>query len=101
MPSIYPRITTQQNIDTFRRQIKSLGFSYDWDREVDTTDPDYFKWTQWIFLTIYDTWYDPDAEEGPADRRAADPAPRCRRRATTPCGSTGTASGWPTRPRCR
>ena len=46
----HPRITTQANIDTFRRQIKSLGFSYDWDREVDTTDPDYYKWTQWIFL---------------------------------------------------
>ncbi len=40
----------RQNIDTFRRQIKTLGFCYDWDREVDTTDPDYFKWTQWIFL---------------------------------------------------
>ncbi len=56
----HPRITTQANIDTFRRQIKSLGFSYDWDREVDTTDPGYYKWTQWIFLKIYDTWYDPD-----------------------------------------
>jgi leucyl-tRNA synthetase len=58
----HPRITTQANIETFRRQIKSLGFSYDWDREVDTTDPDYYKWTQWIFLKIYDTWYDPDFE---------------------------------------
>jgi leucyl-tRNA synthetase len=60
----HPRITTRNNIDTFRRQIKSLGFSYDWDREVDTTDPNYFKWTQWIFLTIYDTWYDPVAKKG-------------------------------------
>jgi leucyl-tRNA synthetase len=58
----HPRITTQANINNFRRQIKSLGFSYDWDREVDTTDPDYYKWTQWIFLQIYDTWYDPDCE---------------------------------------
>ncbi|HWE38738.1 MAG TPA: leucine--tRNA ligase [Isosphaeraceae bacterium] len=58
----HPSITTQKNINTFRRQIKSLGFSYDWDREVDTTDPDYYKWTQWIFLQIYDTWYDPDFE---------------------------------------
>jgi leucyl-tRNA synthetase len=58
----HPRITTQANINTFRRQIKSLGFSYDWDREVDTTDPDYYKWTQWIFLQLYDTWYDPDFE---------------------------------------
>src|SRR4051794_16051621 len=56
----HPRITTQANIDTFRRQIKSLGFSYDWDREIDTTDPDYYRWTQWIFLQLFDSWYDPD-----------------------------------------
>jgi leucyl-tRNA synthetase len=56
--NVHPRITTQQNIATFRRQIQSLGFSYDWDREVDTTDPAYFRWTQWIFLLLYDTWYD-------------------------------------------
>ena len=62
--NVHPRITTRNNIDTFRRQIKSLGFSYDWDREVDTTDPAYFKWTQWIFLTIYDTWYDHAAMKG-------------------------------------
>ena len=60
----HPRITTQENIKTFRRQIKSLGFSYDWQREVDTTDPDYVKWTQWIFLQIYDTWYDPISKRG-------------------------------------
>ena len=62
--NVHPRITTRNNIDTFRRQIKSLGFSYDWDREVDTTDPAYFKWTQWIFLTIYDTWYDHATQKG-------------------------------------
>src|SRR5690349_15736228 len=60
----HPRVTTQNNIDTFRRQIKMLGFSYDWDREVDTTDPHYFKWTQWIFLQIYDTWYDAEQKRG-------------------------------------
>jgi leucyl-tRNA synthetase len=60
----HPRITTRNNIDTFRRQIKALGFSYDWDREVDTTDPAYFKWTQWIFLLIHDTWYDPAQKKG-------------------------------------
>ena len=60
----HPRITTQENINTFRRQIKSLGFSYDWDREVDTTDANYFKWTQWIFLTIYDSWYDAVQQKG-------------------------------------
>jgi len=49
----HPSITTKKNVDTFRRQIQMLGFSYDWDREVDTTDPQYFKWTQWIFLQLY------------------------------------------------
>ena len=62
--NVHPRITTQQNIATFRRQIQSLGFSYDWDREVDTTDPGYFRWTQWIFLLLYDTWYDAAAAKG-------------------------------------
>ncbi len=60
----HPRTTTQNNIATFRRQIKMLGFSYDWDREVDTTDPKYFKWTQWIFLVLYDTWYDAQQQRG-------------------------------------
>jgi leucyl-tRNA synthetase len=58
--NVHPRDTTRKNIDNFRRQIKSLGFSYDWDREVDTTDPGYYRWTQWIFLQLHDTWYDPD-----------------------------------------
>src|SRR3954462_6203684 len=62
--NVHPRITTQQNIDTFRRQIKSLGFSYDWDREVNTTDPAYVKWTQWIFLVLFDTWFDRAANKG-------------------------------------
>ena len=44
----------EHNIDNFRRQIKSLGFSYDWDREINTTDPAYYKWTQWIFLKLYE-----------------------------------------------
>jgi leucyl-tRNA synthetase len=55
----HPRQTTEDNIATFKRQIKSLGFSYDWSREVDTTDPGYFKWTQWIFLKLYHSWFDP------------------------------------------
>ncbi|MEO8875792.1 MAG: leucine--tRNA ligase, partial [Polyangiaceae bacterium] len=49
----HPRATTASNIVTFKRQLKSLGFSYDWDREVDTTDPKYVKWTQWIFLQFF------------------------------------------------
>lgn len=50
----HPRETTKKNIATFKRQLKMLGFSYDWDREIDTTDPGYVKWTQWIFLELFD-----------------------------------------------
>ncbi len=55
----HPRKTTEANIATFKRQIQSLGFSYDWSREFATTDPDYFKWTQWIFLKLYNSWFNP------------------------------------------
>ena len=55
----HPRITTETNIANFTRQIQSLGFSYDWSREVATTDPEYFRWTQWIFLKIYNSWFNP------------------------------------------
>jgi leucyl-tRNA synthetase len=61
---VHPSVNTQENIANFRRQIQMLGFSYDWDREVDTTDPKYFRWTQWIFLQIYDTWYDAEQKRG-------------------------------------
>ena len=50
---IHPAIVTKKNVDRFRAQLKSLGFSFDWDREVNTTDPEYYKWTQWIFLQLY------------------------------------------------
>ncbi|BBO31670.1 leucine--tRNA ligase [Lacipirellula parvula] len=61
---VHPRIQTEKNISTFRRQLKSLGFSYDWGREIATTDVEYFRWTQWIFLQIYDTWFDADLQKG-------------------------------------
>ena len=51
---VHPRAATEKNIETFKRQIKSIGFSYDWDREINTTDPGYFKWTQWIFLKLFE-----------------------------------------------
>jgi leucyl-tRNA synthetase len=54
----HPRKTTEENIANFTRQIKSLGFSYDWSRELATTDPDYFTWTQWIFLKLYNSYFD-------------------------------------------
>jgi leucyl-tRNA synthetase len=59
----HPRKTTEENIATFKRQIKSLGFSYDWSREIDTTDPQYFKWTQWIFLRLYNSWFNPQTNK--------------------------------------
>jgi leucyl-tRNA synthetase len=59
----HPRVTTEANIANFTRQIKSLGFSYDWSRELATTDPDYFKWTQWIFLKLYNSWFNPETNK--------------------------------------
>jgi leucyl-tRNA synthetase len=53
----HPRVTTEANIANFTRQIKSLGFSYDWSRELATTDVEYFNWTQWIFLKLYNSWF--------------------------------------------
>ena len=51
---VHPRITTENNINNYRRQLQAIGFSYDWDREISTTDPDYYKWTQWIFLKLFE-----------------------------------------------
>ncbi|MEP5047787.1 MAG: leucine--tRNA ligase, partial [Balneola sp.] len=50
----HPKITTEKNVNKFREQLQAIGFSYDWDREINTTDPDYFKWTQWIFLKLFE-----------------------------------------------
>ncbi|MEK7269889.1 MAG: leucine--tRNA ligase [Planctomycetota bacterium] len=57
----HPAETTKRNVDNMRSQIQRLGFSYDWDREVDTTDPGYYRWTQWIFLQMFNSWYDESA----------------------------------------
>ena len=59
----HPRVTTEANITNFTRQIKSLGFSYDWSRELATTDVEYFKWTQWIFLKLYNSWFNPETNK--------------------------------------
>ena len=55
---VHPRVTTEQNIENYTRQLKTFGFSYDWDRSFATTDPDYYRWTQWIFLQLFDSWFD-------------------------------------------
>ena len=66
----HPRINTEQNVNNFRRQLRRLGFSYDWEREVNTTDPDYVRWTQWIFQQLYGSYYDHEAASARAGRRA-------------------------------
>src|ERR1017187_9217299 len=59
----HPSITTRDNVAKFKSQLERIGFSYDWQREVNTTDPRYFKWTQWIFLKIYNSWFNPKANK--------------------------------------
>jgi leucyl-tRNA synthetase len=54
---VHPAKSTQDNIQNFKRQVGNIGFSYDWSREVQTCDPKYYKWTQWIFLQIFDSWF--------------------------------------------
>ena len=56
----HPTITNERNIENFRGQIERLGFSYDWEREISTADPDFFRWTQWNFLQIYHSWFNPE-----------------------------------------
>ena len=84
----HPAITTRENIAKFKSQLKRIGFSYDWQREINTTDPGYFKWTQWIFLQIYNSWFNPETNK-------AEPISTYQRR------ETRTAFGSPMWPRCR
>ena len=58
----HPAVTTRENVAKFKSQLKRIGFSYDWEREVNTTDPAYYKWTQWIFLQIYNSWFNPETK---------------------------------------
>jgi leucyl-tRNA synthetase len=59
----HPAITTRANVAKFKAQLKRIGFSYDWQREVNTTDPGYFRWTQWIFLQLYNSWFNPESNK--------------------------------------
>ncbi len=67
----HPRVTTEANVANFTKQLKSLGFAYDWDREVNTTDPGYFKWTQWIFLKLYNSYVGDDGKAHPVSELEA------------------------------
>src|ERR1700740_1761994 len=59
----HPKITTEQNIARYREQLDKIGFSFDWDRQGRTSDPDYYKWTQCIFIRIYHSWYNPSTDK--------------------------------------
>jgi leucyl-tRNA synthetase len=59
----HPAITTEQNIKRYREQLDKIGFSFDWDREVRTSDPNYYKWTQWIFIQLFNSWYNPESDK--------------------------------------
>ena len=59
----HPAVTTRENVAKFKSQLKRIGFSYDWEREINTTDPRYYKWTQWIFLQIYNSWFNPETNK--------------------------------------
>ena len=67
----HPRVTTEANVTNFRKQLQSLGFAYDWDREVNTTDPGYFTWTQWIFLKLYNSHVGADGKAHPVSELEA------------------------------
>lgn len=59
----HPALTTEENINTYRRQLDRIGFSFDWSREVRTSDPSYYKWTQWIFIQLFESWYNNDTNK--------------------------------------
>ena len=62
----HPAITTEENIATYRRQLDQIGFSFDWDREVRTSDPNYYKWTQWVFIQLFNSWYNNETDKAEA-----------------------------------
>src|SRR5690606_9695899 len=59
----HPAITTAENINRYRIQLDKIGFSFDWSREVRTSDPDYYQWTQWIFIQLFESWYNQETDQ--------------------------------------
>ena len=59
----HPKTTTEKNINTYRNQLDKIGFSFDWSREIRTSNPDYYKWTQLIFIELFESWYDKDQDK--------------------------------------
>ena len=98
----HPAVTTRENVAQFKSQLKRIGFSYDWQREINTTDPGYYKWTQWIFLQIYNSWFNPETQQSRADfnlsRRQSRQRPaRVRGRCAGELVSRSWARFWPTK----
>ena len=89
----HPSITTQANIDRYRTQLDQLGFSFDWDREVRTSDPCYYRWTQWIFSQLFQSWYDLETDK-------AQPIDTLIQRLSTEGNSSIRAAGAETAPAC-
>ena len=98
----HPRTTTQANVANMRRQLRALGLGHDARRSIATTDPDYYRWTQWIFLQIFNSWYDTDADQGAPRRRVGrgargrQSAPRRRGTPSGPTSTPSTGAGWST-----
>ena len=95
---VHPEVTTKTAIDNFRRQLKRFGFCYDWSREFGTIDPDYYKWTQWIFLKIYNSWFDVEANNGdgkarPIEKLIADLESGARKAKLNPNAAEYTGAG--------
>lgn len=93
----HPAITTEQNIERYREQLDKIGFSFDWDREVRTSNPDYYKWTQWIFKQLFDAWYNNDSNK--AERISTlvelfETAGNANINAANDCEQTFTAAEW-------
>ena len=75
----HPAVTTRRNIEQFKAQLKRIGFAYDWSREINTTDPGYYRWTQWIFLKLYNSWFNPESRKAePVDTYRGDDADSVR-----------------------
>ncbi|HEY9194620.1 MAG TPA: class I tRNA ligase family protein, partial [Mucilaginibacter sp.] len=68
----HPAVTTEDNIATYRRQLDQIGFSFDWSREVRTSSPDYYKWTQWIFMQLFNSWYNKDTDKAESIAKLAE-----------------------------
>ncbi|GAB2536254.1 leucine--tRNA ligase [Rufibacter soli] len=94
----HPAITTKQNIERYIEQLNNLGFSFDWDREVRTSDPDYYKWTQWIFMQLFNSWYNNDTDKAePIESLVAEFAMRGNTKVNAACDEDTphvTADAW-------